>query len=541
MLSQTFCSACGANLRERLQERIEALGGSIDQAQQLAAGGEFEAAIRMLDRIDVKRDYRFEHLVRRMQQLRTEWTQAHQEYRDRVRDLEVEARSLWEARRYRALIDALQGIPTGAYSQELRDMRSQAEEVLARESRLKTELQQALRGGKLEMALAAAEELLQIKPTSTSRQTQLKALVDTARKRIAQLWKQHDYRACVALVQRLPKSARTPSIDKLERQAVDMLALESVVHQATYVHPALVQVAQQIAARRPADDQRQAESAEFKQRLRQHAPASPLLYPARTRTDASAELPHCVPIRLPTSWFARPDTLANGALPALAVTAYALAVQAIRDAVPGGNLQARPVRRRSLLPKRKRSRTARIGWGIDIGHRLIKAVCVEDRDGERPVILQALVIPVVGAEAPGTDADGKDQAGIERSLRRLREQADLEHGPVWVNFRSIDSFARPVLLPTNVDAQRTEEFLRQEVLANVPTSGTDIEWGYWVSDTPISASSRQAMVFAANASRVYAMRQMLDHIGLPCTGLLPDTLALWIAHQFLREDVYRHV
>ncbi len=542
-LGQAFCNGCGTDLRARLQQRRGDIESTLRRVEQSAADGDYASALSRLECITGLADYRFADLVARGRALQEKYRDEWQRWQQRIESVGGAARASMDAREYGQVIRLIDAIPHHARPEFLVQMRAQAAAQLEAETSWKKDLRQALERGDLALAIRSATCLAQSKPRSQSRRQRQQKLIAAAERRIRQLLDAQRFSQCLELFESLPKEARTDALAEIAQRAADRLVQIDLLSRAGYASAPLLELAQSIqrdAIQVPHLD-RMVDN--LRRQLQRHAPTLPIAFPPRRRLERPGPQPHCVPVRVPLNR-CTPEVASRARTVehlGRILIAYGLAIQAADNAIPQGDLRHRGKRRLgTFLPVgRPRSTRGRRGWGIDVGHSWIKAVRVTAVDDDWHID-QIIVVPVGVPDGSLPGGEGSTPA-VEAAVEELVSRIDVGRDPVWISFPAPRTIVRHLLLPAGLDAPRIDQFAQQEIVANTPLAAGDAVYAYWVGPPTASSSSVPAVLVATDRQRAESHRGLVQRAGMTVAGMLPDTLALYVAQRHLQGAIAAHV
>ncbi|HZL35580.1 MAG TPA: type IV pilus assembly protein PilM [Tepidisphaeraceae bacterium] len=167
--------------------------------------------------------------------------------------------------------------------------------------------------------------------------------------------------------------------------------------------------------------------------------------------------------------------------------------------------------------------TARFAWGIDIGNRALKAVCLV-RDGET---LRIDDFDIIEHEHVLSDAGDNRESLIQTALANFSQRHSFKGGAVAIGVSGQSSFARFIKLPP-VEPGKIPEIVKFEAIQQIPFPLEDVEWSYQLFQTPDSPEV-EVGIFAMRKELVNQTIKNFNDVGLQVQTVQMNPLAVYNA------------
>lgn len=159
--------------------------------------------------------------------------------------------------------------------------------------------------------------------------------------------------------------------------------------------------------------------------------------------------------------------------------------------------------------------SSNICWGIEMGYGAIKALKLENDDGEYKVLDYAIVNHPKVLSTP--ELDQTDAMRV--ALGTLVNQHDLSNARIAVSLPGHQSFARFAKLPP-VEPKKVPDIVKFEAVQQIPFPLEEVEWDYQTFVSPDSPDV-EVGIFAVTRQRIMDQLSMLGDV-----GLTPDLVTL---------------
>lgn len=159
--------------------------------------------------------------------------------------------------------------------------------------------------------------------------------------------------------------------------------------------------------------------------------------------------------------------------------------------------------------------SSNICWGIEMGYGAIKALKLENDDGEYKVLDYAIVNHSKVLSTP--ELDQTDAMRV--ALGTLVNQHDLTNARIAVSLSGHQSFARFAKLPP-VEPKKVPDIVKFEAVQQIPFPLEEVEWDYQTFVSPDSPDV-EVGIFAVTRQRIMDQLSMLGDV-----GLTPDLVTL---------------
>ena len=181
------------------------------------------------------------------------------------------------------------------------------------------------------------------------------------------------------------------------------------------------------------------------------------------------------------------------------------------------------IKKKKLLGSRRKK--PNLCWGLDVGSATIKAVLLEEKNGEIKVLdtfVEVLSIPTC---RKSTESDSPTHLLLP-ALMKFAQEKNLDDFSVWAGFPSSETATHFVSIPS-IKAKLTQQLIEQEVSQKVPLAREDIEVVQWIGDAdPESLRGRPVTLSIARKQYLRDYSEMLTTAGIDVSGLQSNSLAL---------------
>lgn len=551
-LSEVYCGRCGVNLGEKLREFCDLAQAAFTEAESLANQGAFFDAATSLKRIQNSNHPQLrtlhEQAQLRIQQYMADRAAAvklESELLPRIQDLVKQAH-------FSLASELIERVPAGVRSPDLQALAGTVGACLTEIQELNRKIRQALKSGQLADVVADVDRLARLKPHDES-VLKLKANLDARRQSTAQktaiqvarqakaLLDQNQYVRAAEMVAKIPDEARQGTILTLCQHISELASLFDHLRLAPVATDSLIRVAQRSQKLRPQDPQWTALIDKLTKSL-QLKPRDPRFGRPWTAQPESTALGR------PVCWWTTLayDQLSDGGRtvwdrhPGQLFVAAGLALQGLGLSRFPLNLP-RPERTRSVwsawAQTGTKSRQAPTVWGLDLGRRSLKAVCMSwNRKTHQLSIDDAYVAhhssALTVSHSPDEFRDAQRQM-IEEWLKAK----NLKAPKVVLGLAGSRVLGRFFTVP-GTDLKKIRGAVQFESKAQVPIPADAVSIDFHLE--PLSDDAvRQTRVILA-ATRNEHIRQLLDC--LPANqcdvlGVQNDATALFnAASHFLLSD-----
>ena len=223
------CGSCGTKQSPLITSRKEELQQRQHQAEGFLQEGKYREAAQITEELQNEADPRFQHLKKWAGEFAEDVKRQQQQQQQRSGVLHKEAKAHQAAHDYSSAIHALEQIPASLRSPDISAMLNQLETQEQRSKDLYEEIRLRVERRELDGLMPRVDELLQLLPDRVD----LRELRDTLEKREQQrlasrssasleanrLMDARKYAECVAVLQSIKGSLRTPEIEALQKDA----------------------------------------------------------------------------------------------------------------------------------------------------------------------------------------------------------------------------------------------------------------------------------------------------------------------------------
>lgn len=544
-LDARFCGHCGADLQADAEQQIEQLCQALDEAERWLDEHEFDKAIDRLGPVSRLDHPKLRPWVEKAVALLRSVAARRELARKQVTQRCELAAALRKAGRFDEAAATLESIPqslrTSAVEAELADSRARSAEITA----LSAEVCAALRGEKVAGLLEKVGRLLALQPDHAEARHVAERLEGRVALEARRKIRQHEYDAAVAMLDRLPGSARSPEATKLRHYAAELAWLEFDALHQPMIDERLEHVGKRLAQLAPQHPRLPVILKRIERgRAERAAGGVGTNHGPSIRIAPSAGRAFDVPI----TWIERfqrielPDDAdpTMTAAPSRMFGAVGLALQGLGwAAVPMNLLSSEGRGLLGSVTAFMRSRTVRSALGLDVGTSAVKAVRLEtDGRSSTPRVAFARLVPYRKPLGQAVNAAEEDEL-VAEAIAALKESGSLKGDRVCVALGSRWLLNYRLDLPP-LDAKRLGKLIEFEVRSQTPVPVEQLYWDYYIGGTaadretsghdgaPAARSvplSRPVLVAAMR--RFHARRQLnlLEQAGVAIDALQIDILA----------------
>ena len=518
-LSQKFCGKCGANLVKANQQRYGGYEKKLIEAVKQTKLHEYEHALALIENLCQLNDYRFRTVAEQAA------TAASKIKKLRDQTSEDAARKISEARKALAeedsakVVSLLEQVPSALRDAEIERIFQRAKATVGETRALQDELRSGIAdknwllvGGLLEQILALFPE--ESRYQELSRKVREK-LVRNAKSSIAK----GKFAAALESFHAIPSYASTEDLEKLVTSTSKASWCAEQVSNEPFATAILGRIALEHAKSAPSFQPAEQQVKDIAARIKSH------------QVTTRCPLPRWKPSN--RSWLGgeflllgHPQMHALGKHEAFRLhpgqlsVALGLALQGLGHGRIKGQFG---IKKKKLLGSRRKK--SNLCWGLDVGSASLKAVLLEETNGEITVLdtfVETLAIPTCRKT---TESDSPTHQLLP-ALMKFAQEKNTNDISVWAGFPSSETATHFISIPS-LKEKLTQQLIEKEISHKVPLSREDIEVVEWIGDAaPESLRGRPVTLSIARKQYLQDYREMLTTAGIAVSGLQSNSLAL---------------
>lgn len=174
---------------------------------------------------------------------------------------------------------------------------------------------------------------------------------------------------------------------------------------------------------------------------------------------------------------------------------------------------------------------AKAVWGLDISATSLKAIRLENQDGQ-PVITDAELFQfsstsVTGDDEEGSGGNGEVPPSIRDGFAQFQSRCNLKNDHIVCSIPGHTTFNRFIELPP-VESERTSEIIQYEAQQNIPFPLEEVVWDYHEIEREYEpGEEREVVIFAIKKDIVNRTLGHLKSVGISVDTLQFSPIALY--------------
>lgn len=519
LLTQKFCGSCGADLEKAFQERHDQYEHWLSDAVGCTKQHEFERAIGLLNRVAEVTDYRFKGLsdnagraVAKVQDLKARAEQS----RD---DAIARAKAAQEQGDNATVIQLLEGIPATLLGDDGKRILAKARAHIGERTALETEVREGITAKNWSLVGSLLNQLIDMAPDEKQYARLANQVAEKLTTSAQRALGKGDYANALSKLNAVPTVGHSEQYRALLDSVGDAHWLAEQFSAEPFATPLLGRLAVRFAKAAPEDPQAKKIVSEIAVQLKQgeRDPRSTL---ARWKGTNKGWMGGDVAVLgIPQSIHLNDQAQLRSHAGRFTV-AYGLAMQGLGN----GRVSEHFGPKKGLLGslRKKKSRC----WGLDIGSASVKAVLLEEVEG------QLTAIDSFFEELPTPLCRNKDheheqsRQTIVPVVERFLAAKEVDGIPVWINLPEAQTVNRFVRLPPVKDKQ-AQTLLDREIEQKIPIPTEELRVVRWIADVgEDSVHGRSALITVVRSKIVDDRIEMLTDTGLQVAGVQSDAVAL---------------
>lgn len=541
MAGEKFCGACGANLLTGVDEQVQVLEAKLREADQLRAECRYEESVSVLAAITKMEHSRLQPYIQRAHETLQAISADRQHGRELAEKTYQEAQQLAAEGDYEGAVAMLESVPvplrTEGSAHLLDEMRMRLEQI----AELDQEIREAVSANRVSDVLQLVDQLLTLRPDHANALKLAGKFRDHLIKLSGAKLTQRQYEAAVKLLDQVPPSVRNEAWELAHQEASELVWLTWDLRNAPVVDTTLVAFAERLVQRVPGDAKLKTAWDELRRRVARGpkdmrqltvpwaaAPQEPYLgcpvdwLTGFQRISVKAELDQTPLREHPGCFF----VAAGLALQGLGKTATKL------NLLPGDRGVLGSV---SQLWRMRPTRTA---WGIDLSPSGLKAVKLS-LDAQQQVVLEACDFIEHKKLLSQTVNEEEEKTLIEETVQTFLSRNNIKGCRICLGLPSRMVLIRQLKMPSLQEAKMASA-LKLEAKRLVPLPLEEIVWGHEMLEHVNGEALKEVDIALVAVKRLLLKDRLakLEALGLPVDIVQSDCLALhgFFAFEFGSEE-----
>lgn len=516
-LTQVFCGDCGTNLSKLVEKKRERYYEFLAEAKVAANEFRYRDATRLLKRITELDDYRFAEIVSTANRTLNKVVEIEGKTNQTIAEACELARTAYESGATKKVVEHLQRIPDHLLDREAKQLLNEAQSYLSQRQNLEAGLKKEINGKNWEMVGRLVQQLIELDPEHESARRLGKQVSEKLVHSALRSSSNGEFQRAVDKLRSIPNFQQTEEVRKvLSKVLRDEWMWRELISEPFISHN-LCQFANRLSESYPDLQVVRDLQQKIKELLRSKRPTgrSPWI---QWRGKSNSWLGG------PAGALVNPQVinLDNGidlqSHPAAFNVAIGLAIQGVGKARVSEDFL---IKKKSLFSSTRKSSVA---WGLDIGTSSVKAVQLEDRNGE--LFIKDTFYGEI-EPAPSRDVDGGEQRKrLAPLINSFLQERYSEEVPIWANLNSSHTVNRFLRLPPvkNRDAMN---LLNKEIESKIPIPLDELMVTRWICPGKrLPTMGRPAMASTARREVITRRISFLESLGLKLAGLQSDNIAL---------------
>jgi len=534
-VGERYCGACGADMWATVRELLKRIESELKDVTRLRRESRFDEAISLLgaaSKLDhpalAVRAAEARKLIKEVARERDEGLAAAEE-------AFATARQHFEQHDYGSAVEVLCRVAEPLRNESMQELLHEAQRTRDELDALDGELREALRAKKQTgELLAIVERLLAVQPDHAEARQVAQVIGQRLSAAAEERLKRFKYDEALAMLRRVPRSTRTPQVERLNDRAAELARLVRDLQKAPAVTPSLLEMARRLHKLAPDDPRPGKVLAELERRVQ--------IVRTEVRRTALpwAAAPEETHLGLPVDWLTgfQRVVLAEGTdrsrlieMPGRFAVAFGLALQGAGRGAVKTSLMPRDhgtmLTRVSRIIRKRPTRTA---WGLDLSATGLKAVKLTEDTSKRRVVFEKCAF--IGHRKVLSQAvnEIEERQMVDETLKAFLEAHPLQGERVVVGVPGRLVLNRQLQLPPT-EPKTLARAVEYEAGHHIPHPMSQLVWDYQLLDQMHGGQPAEARreVFLMAAKREAIERQLarFERVNLPVDRVQVDTVALY--------------